>query len=183
MNNRILIGLATVVLGAAAAGAQAGDRHRHDHDRARGHDRDRGYAEVLRVEPIVERVRYMVPVEHCWDEQRAYRTGPNGAAIAGGVAGAVIGNHIGRDANRPVATIAGAVIGAAIGSQIDRDSRDHRRARHETVRRCETRHEERWDRRVVAYRVSYVYRGRHDVVRLAYDPGRRFRVDDVRRYG
>src|SRR5262249_30870466 len=119
----------------------------------------------------------------CWNEERAYRAGPNGAAIAGGVLGAAIGNNIGRGENRPVTTIAGAVIGATIGSQIDRNNRDHRGVRYETVRRCETRHEERWDRPGVAYRVSYVYRGRHDVVRLAYDPGRRFRIDDVRRYG
>jgi uncharacterized protein YcfJ len=186
MNNRILIGLATLVLGVAAASAQAGDRHRndhdHDHDRGRGHDRDRGYADVVRVEPILERVRYSVPVEHCWNEERAYRQGPNGGAIVGGVLGGVIGSNVGRGSDRPVTTVAGAVLGAAIGSQIDRDNRD-RRVRYETVRACEIRHEERWDRRVVAYRVSYVYRGRSEVVRLAYDPGRRFRVDDVRRHG
>ena len=180
MNNRILTGIATLVLGAAAAGAQAHDRD--SYGRGYGHDRDYGYAQVLHVEPIFERVRYLVPVEHCWSEQVAYHSGPNGGAIIGGVLGAAVGNNIGRGSDRPTTTIAGAVIGAAIGSQVAHE-RDARRVRYETVRRCETRHEERWDRQVVAYRVTYAYRGRHDVVRLAYDPGRRLRLDDVRRRG
>jgi hypothetical protein len=50
--NKILIAL---VFGTAAAAAQAGDRDRHRHDHDRG--RDRGYAEVVFVEPIHERVR------------------------------------------------------------------------------------------------------------------------------
>jgi len=178
MNNKIFTGLTTLVLGVAAVGAQAGERNSRD----RGHDHNRGYAQVLNVEPLFERVRYTVPVEHCWDEQRAYRSGANGGAILGGVLGAAVGSNIGRGADRPATTVAGAVIGAVIGSQVARD-RDDRGARYETVRRCETRYEERWNREVVAYRVTYAYRGRHDVVRLAYDPGRRFRLDDVRRRG
>jgi uncharacterized protein YcfJ len=180
MNNRIPTALAALVLGVVAAGAQAGDRDSRGRGHHHGHDR--GYAQVLHVDPIFERVRYSVPVEHCWNEQVAYRSGPNGGAIIGGVLGAAVGSNIGRGADRPATTIAGAVIGAAIGSQVARD-RDDRRVRYENVRRCETRHEQRWDRRVVAYRVTYVYRGRHDVVQLAYDPGRRLRVDDVRRRG
>ncbi len=180
MNNRILATLATLLLGVAAASAQAGDRY--SDGRGHDHDRGRGYADVLRVEPIFERVRYVVPVEHCWNEQVAYRESPHGGAILGGVLGAAVGSNIGRGADRPATTIAGAVIGAAIGSQVARD-RDARYVRYETVRRCETRHEERWDHQVVAYRVSYFYRGRHEVVQLGYDPGRWLRLDDVRRRG
>lgn len=178
MNKRILTALATLVLGVVAAGAQAGDRH--SRGRGHDHDHDRGYADVVRVEPIFQRVRYVVPVEHCWNEQVVYRSGPSGGAIIGGVLGAAVGSNIGRRSDRPATTIAGAVIGAAIGSQVDRDGRH---VRHDTVRRCETRHEEHWDRQVVAYRVSYVYQGCHDVVQLAYDPGRRLRLDDARRRG
>jgi uncharacterized protein YcfJ len=178
MNNRILAGLTTLVLGVVAAGAEAGDRHSHD----RGHDHDRGYAQVLQVDPVFERVRYVVPVEHCWSEQVAYRSGSSGGAIIGGLLGAAVGSNVGRGNERPATTLAGAVIGAVIGNQVARD-RDERGVRYETVRRCETRHEDRWERRVVAYRVAYVFRGHHDVVRLAYDPGRRLRVDDVRRRG
>jgi uncharacterized protein YcfJ len=179
MNRRISTAIVILALGAVASGAQAGgrDSRGRDHD----HDHDRGYAQVLHVEPVFERVRYVVPVEHCWNEQVAYRAGPNGGAIVGGVLGAAVGSNIGRDQDRAATTIAGAAIGAAIGNQVARE-RDER-VRYETVRRCETRHEERWDRQVVAYRVTYVYRGRADVVRLAYDPGRRLRLDDARRRG
>jgi uncharacterized protein YcfJ len=180
-NHSILFGLATLVLGAAAATAQAGDRGRgHDHDRGRGRDRD--YAEVLRVEPIVERVRYTVPVEQCWDEERVVRKSSNKSTIVGALIGAAIGKHVGQvHGERAAGTLGGAVIGAAVGSEVGRD-RD-RGVRHELVRQCETRLEERWDRQVVAYRVDYIYRGRRDVTRLAYDPGRWVRLDDARRYG
>jgi uncharacterized protein YcfJ len=179
MNKRILTGLAALVLGVVAVGAQAGDRH--SHRKGHDHDHDRGYARVVHVDPVFDRVRYAVPVEHCWTERVAWRSGPGGGAIIGGVLGAAVGSNIGRGENRPATTVVGAVIGAAIGSQVDRD-RD-RGVRYENVRRCETRHEERWERRVVAYRVTYVHRGRQDVVRLAYDPGRKVRLDDVRRRG
>jgi uncharacterized protein YcfJ len=170
MNKKILI---TLVLGAAAATAQAGDRNRprHDHDRGR----DRGYAEVVYVEPIHERVRYTVPVEHCWNEERIVNA-PDRHVIVGTLIGAAIGNHVGEaHGDRALGTVGGALIGAAVGSNIARDRGDYR-GRRELVRRCEVRHEERWDRQVVAYRVSYVYKGRRDVVRLAYDPGRWYRV-------
>jgi uncharacterized protein YcfJ len=178
MNRKIIAAAATLALGLLAGGAQAGDRDHRD----RGHGHGRGYADVVQVDPVYERVRYVVPVEHCWNEEVAYRTASNGGAVVGGVIGAVVGSNIGRGDDRPATTLIGAAIGAAIGNQVARD-RDDRRVRYDIVRRCETRHEERWDRRVVAYRVTYVYRGRHDVVRLAYDPGRRLRVDDVRRRG
>ncbi len=180
MNSRILVGVTTVVLGALAATAQAGsdrDRYEHDHD----YDRGRGYARVLHVDPILERVRYSVPVEQCWDEQREVRRGGSeGGAIVGGVLGAVIGNNVGRGAG--VATVGGALLGAAIGNEVARDGRGNR-VRHEVVRRCEVRDEDRWEDRVVAYRVTYVYNGRRDVTRLAYDPGRYFEIGRVRRYG
>jgi uncharacterized protein YcfJ len=182
MNKRILNGLTVLVLGVVATSAGAGERDSHGWGHDHEYDRGRGYAQVLHVEPIFERVRYSVPVEHCWNEQVAYRSGPNGGAIIGGVLGAAVGSNIGHGDDRPATTIAGAVIGAVIGNEVSRD-RDDRRVRYENVRRCETRYEERWDRHLVAYRVNYVYRGRHDVVRLAYDPGRRVRLDDVRRRG
>jgi uncharacterized protein YcfJ len=179
--HNVLFGLATLVLGAAAATANAGDRGRgHDHDR--GRDRDRGYAEVLHVEPIVERVRYTVPVEQCWDEERVSRSGSQKSTIVGALIGAAIGKHVGQvHGERTAGTLGGAVIGAAVGSEVGRNR--GRDVRHEVVRHCETRHEERWDHQVVAYRVDYIYRGRREITRLAYDPGRWVRLDDARRYG
>jgi uncharacterized protein YcfJ len=184
MNSKILAGFTTLALGLATA-AQAGNHYGRDaiyRDAYRGQD-NRGYARVLQVEPLVERVRYAVPVDHCWDEERVssgYRKDPTGA-IVGGALGAVVGNHVGHGNGRGLATLAGALVGGAIGNDVAGDRR-YRETRVDVVQRCETRQETRWDERVVAYRVTYVYNGRRDVTRLPYDPGRSFRVDDARRY-
>jgi uncharacterized protein YcfJ len=190
MNKRILAGVAALTLAAASFGTQAGDRY--DDDRGYGRDYDYDYrdhdrgrhhgdrARVVRVEPIHDRVRYSVPVEHCWEERVRYSRGSDrtGAAIVGGAVGAVIGNRVGDGRN--VATVAGAIAGAAIGSELARDSR---KIRHGYVERCEVRHEPRFEDRIVAYRVTYVHRGRRDVARLAYDPGRYLSLADIRRRG
>jgi uncharacterized protein YcfJ len=195
MNNRILAGIAALVLGTVSV-AQADGRHDRaddrdrdrydrdyrdrDYDRRDRHDHRDRRARVIDVDPIYERVRYTVPVEHCWDERVRYSRGSNRteAAIVGGALGAVIGNRVGD--GRDVATVAGAIAGAALGSEL---ASDGRKVRHGHVRRCEVRHEERFDRRVVAYRVTYELRGRRDVTRLAYNPGRYFEVADYRRRG
>jgi uncharacterized protein YcfJ len=182
MNNKILAGFAALVFGAASLAAQAGGRHDRDDDRRGERGNRNGQARVVHVEPIHERVRYSVPVEHCWNERvrqdrRADRTG---AVIAGGAVGAIIGNRIGD--GRDLATVVGAIAGAAIGSGLARDG-DLRQVRHGEVRRCEVRYEERVERRVVAYRVTYELRGRRDVTRLAYEPGRYLSIGDIRRRG
>jgi uncharacterized protein YcfJ len=158
-----------------------------------GYDNDYDYARVLNVEPLMERVRYSVPVEQCWNEEsrddyrggyrRSYGNSSSaGAAVLGGVAGAAIGNHIGRGDDRVVATIAGAVLGAAIGNQVGSQRRDdygysdYRGDRGRSVERCQTRNEERYDERVRGYRVTYEYNGRRSVTEMPYDPGRRLRV-------
>jgi len=183
MNKKILVALGALALGGAATSVQAADhgRHRDDHDHDRGR---RGYAEVVYVEPIHERVRYTAPVEHCWNEQRNVRSGAGQHVIVGTLIGAAIGKHVGdAHGDRALGTVGGALIGAAVGSNIARERGDYRDGGREVVRRCETRYEERWDRQVVAYRVSYIYQGRREVVRLAHDPGRWYRVDDPRRNG
>jgi uncharacterized protein YcfJ len=181
-NNRILAVVATLALGAASLAAQAGNGH----GRGNGHDRhhhERGdrQARVVHVEPIFERVRHVVPVEHCWNERERHVRGADrhGAAIAGGVIGAVIGNQVGD--GRGVATVAGAIAGAAIGNELGRNG--GREVRYRDVRHCEVRRETRVEERVVAYRVTYVHRGRRDVTRLAYNPGRYFDIGDLRRRG
>jgi uncharacterized protein YcfJ len=187
MNNKIFAAIALAALAAAPLAADAGSKHddrradyRHDHGR---HDHDnRARARVVHVDPIYERVRYSVPVEHCWNETVRHVHGGadrTGAALVGGAVGAVIGNRVGN--GQGVATVAGAIAGAAIGSELARDGR--REVHHDRVRRCEVRQEIRHERRVVAYHVTYEFKGRRDVARLAYDPGRYVAIADVRRRG
>ncbi len=179
MRSRILVAIAALAFGATSLAAQAGGRDRHPH-----HDGPpRGErARVVRVEPIVERVRFSVPVEHCWTErERQVRRGGDrtAATVAGGVVGAVIGNRV--SDGRGLGTVAGAVAGAVVGSELAGDR--GRRVEYRDVRHCEVRHEPRVERRVVAYHVTYEYRGRRDVVRMDHDPGRHVAIRDVRRRG
>jgi uncharacterized protein YcfJ len=179
MNTRILISALTIGLTALSGTALADNGKHKGHDHNRNHDRDGDYARVVRVEPLVERVRYTVPVEQCWTEERVRsgRTGDAGAALVGGAIGAIFGNAIGDGRGRTAATLGGAVIGAAVGNELSKsDSRRDRRPRYEEVERCRTRYEERFDERVAGYRVTYEYNGRRQVTQLPYDPGRYLRV-------
>jgi uncharacterized protein YcfJ len=181
MKNRILISAVALAIAAASGTALADNgKHRGDRDRDRGY-RDSDYARVVRVEPMVERVRYSVPVEECWTEERVRsgsRSSNAGAAVVGGVIGAILGNNIGHGDGRRAATLGGAVVGAAIGNEVGKSDgrRDYRSPRYEEVQHCRTRHEERFEERVSAYRVTYEYNGRRGVTQLPYDPGRRLRV-------
>lgn len=172
MNSRILA--TGAVLALVASGAATADPGRGD--RGWDRDRDRDYARVVAVEPMVERVRYSVPVRDCWVEGRERRpVDRTGAAIVGGAVGAVIGNSIGHGDGRRAATIGGALVGAVLGNEAARgDAR--RGSRYQEVERCRTRYEDRFDERVSSYRVTYLYNGRRGVTHLPYEPGRFIRV-------
>jgi uncharacterized protein YcfJ len=176
MNTRNLIGAFALAITVASGSALADNGRHRGHDRDR--DRDGDYARVVRVEPLIERVRYTVPVEQCWAEERVRsRSGDAGGAVVGGVIGALLGHAIGDGRGRTTATLGGAVIGAAVGNEITKsDSRRDRGPRYETIERCRTRYEERFEERVSSYRVTYEYNGRRQVTQLAYDPGRYLRV-------
>lgn len=178
MNRNILITLASIALGASAV-AQAGNGNGHGYGYGRDRHQGRDMARVLHVEPLVERVRYSVPVEQCWDEHQVRRQGNASGAIVGGVVGAMLGSAVGKDGNRNATTVGGALLGAAIGSNVGNGGRE----RHSVRQVCEVHDEARWEERVVAYRVTYVYNGRRDVARMDHDPGRYFRLADARRWG
>ena len=186
MNGKTLVGFAAIGL-ALASQVSLADGHRqwsgrYDTRSARDYD----YARVLDVDPLVERYRVTEPRHECWDERRydnSYSTGGSnrsGATLLGGLVGAMIGNQFGHGSDRKVATVAGAVLGGAVGNQVaanrgdDRGYRDDPRAYE--VQRCATRHENRYEERIVAYRVTYLYNGRQYHTQLPYDPGERIRV-------
>lgn len=180
MNSMIKSGLGAIAMLLVAQGALADGRW---HDR---HHRDRGpeYARVVHVEPLVQRYRQDYPERRCWREVRyedAYvpaRPDPTGAAIAGGVAGAILGSQFGSGDGRAVATVAGAAVGAAIGHQAARNGPAgyYVEPRGREVERCRTVRDSRYEERVVAYRVTYQWRGHREVVRMPYHPGKRLRV-------
>jgi uncharacterized protein YcfJ len=150
----------------------------NQYNRGRGYD----YARVIGVEPLVQRVRYSAPVEQChtqygYRDDRYVGSNRSGGAVLGGVAGAALGNHVGRGSDRVAATIAGAVLGAAIGNQVvNGSSSGYRESRDRDYERCRTRYEDRYEERISGYRVTYVYNGGRYVTELPYDPGRRLQV-------
>ena len=139
-----------------------------------------GYADVLRVDPIYETVRYREPREECYDEPvvRRERGGgdPTGGTVVGAIIGGVIGNQVGKGRGRDAATVAGAIAGGAIGRNIDKNNGGPDRVYESSERRCRIVDVEREDRRVAGYDVEYRYKGDVFVSRLGYDPGNKLRV-------
>ena len=139
-----------------------------------------GYADVLRVDPVFETVRYREPREECYDETVTHRErgggDPTGGTVLGAIIGGVIGNQVGSGNGRKAATAAGAVIGGAIGRDVDRNNGGPDRVYQGTERRCQVVDVEREDRRIAGYDVEYRYKGDVFVSRLDYDPGNKLRV-------
>jgi uncharacterized protein YcfJ len=135
-------------------------------------------ARVRSVEPQYEGVN--VPREECsrhWSDERR-RVGPPsnaGAAVIGGVAGALLGNQVGRGLGREAATAVGAVVGALAGDRIaSRDRWDPYEDAPREVTTCRTVNEVRT--RLVGYQVTYEYRGQQFTTLMRDNPGPTLRV-------
>lgn len=157
------LALATV-LSAAALAAQA--EPFYDQARVRG------------VEPRYETVN--VPREECsrhWVSER-HAVGPQhnpGGLVIGGVAGALLGNQVGKGHGREAATALGAVVGAVAGDRIaNRDRGDSYDEVPREVTTCRTVNEVR--SRVVGYDVTYEYRGQLFTKLMRDNPGPSLRV-------
>lgn len=139
-----------------------------------------GYADVLRVDPVYETVRYREPREECYDEDVTVRERGGGDATGGTVAGAIIGgligNQVGSGSGRRAATAAGAIIGGSVGNNVDRNNGGPDRVYRDTERRCQIVDVEREDRRIAGYDVEYRFKGDIYVSRLDHDPGNKLRV-------
>lgn len=135
------------------------------------------YAQVLRVDPVYERVILSRPEERCEDEVVYERVdGGNRAAgaVIGAVIGGVLGNQVGKGSGRRAATVAGAVAGGAIGGNI---GEGQARVTGEEVRPgCRLVEVEREERRLAGYDVEYRYKGDVYMSRLDHDPGDRLRI-------
>ena len=131
-------------------------------------------ARVRSAEPQYETIN--VPRDECtshWvnETRRTVVGGQNyGGAIVGGVAGAVLGNQVGKGHGREAATAVGAVVGAFAG---DRLANQDRREQYEEVPRqvtsCRTVNDVQT--RITGYRVAYDYRGQHYTTMMREDPG------------
>lgn len=135
-----------------------------------------GYAQVLRVDPVYEDVRYTAPEQRC-DDQIYERVGgggdPTGGTIIGAIIGGVLGNQVGGGDGRKATTVVGAIAGGAIGRQIDSNNGP---AGGPVQGGCHTVETERNERRIAGYDVEYRYFDKVYGSRMSYDPGERLRV-------
>lgn len=136
-------------------------------------------ARVRSAEPQYENIS--VPREECtshWvNETRPVGGGaPNyGGAIVGGVAGAVLGNQVGKGHGREAATALGAVVGAFAGDRVANQGRQEQyQVVPREVRNCRTVNEVQ--SRIAGYRVSYDYRGQHYTTMMRENPGPNLQV-------
>lgn len=137
------------------------------------------HARVRSVEPQYESIT--VPRNECstqWvNETRPIGGGGQnyGGAIVGGVAGALLGNQVGKGHGREAATAVGAVVGAFAG---DRVANGNRQEQYQVVPRevtsCRTVNDVQT--RIAGYRVTYDYRGQHYTTSMRENPGPNLQV-------
>ena len=130
-------------------------------------------ARVRSVQPQYENVS--VPRQECtsqWvNETRRVSGGREyGGAVIGGVAGALLGNQIGRGHGREASTALGAVVGAFAGDRIaNRDRVDQYQEVPREVTTCQMVNDVQ--QRLTGYQVSYEYRGQQFTALMPQDPG------------
>ncbi len=134
-----------------------------------------GWADVLRVDPIYQRVRVEHPQQQCYDQPvvREDTRSRTAGTVIGAIVGGVLGNTVGKGDGRKAATVAGAVAGGAIGNRVGSRSDTTYQGTQTQCQNVTTVSEER---RIVAYSVEYRYHGDIYVSRLPYDPGDRLRI-------
>ena len=170
----LALGATFLLLGASVAVAQP----RPPLPRA-GDNVNYSYADVLRVDPVYETVRFSEPREECYEEPVRYRDRgeqPIGGTVLGAIIGGVLGSQVGSGSGRNAATVAGAVAGGAVGRSADRRRSSPDRIYEDVETRCRTIAVEREDRRIAGYDVEYQFDGDVYFARLGYDPGSKLRV-------
>ncbi len=136
------------------------------------------YADVIAVEPIIERVEVPVRGKVCWDEEvfhrhRGYRSAT--PQIIGSIIGGVIGNQFGGGHGQDAMTFAGVALGAAVARDMqEQNARDADYAT--TELRCEIETNYREEDTIVGYDVTYAYKGETYTARMEYPPKDRIRV-------
>ena len=146
------------------------------------------YAKVVDTQPIFEIVQVPEERQVCREQavqRRVAEYRSPGPAIFGAILGGVIGNqisrghsnkrHHGNNHNRAAATFAGAAIGGVVASEIQY-SKYPARYYTEYAQVCGTETSWRSEERVVAWDVSWKYRGRIYHSRMDEPPGDRIRV-------
>jgi len=136
------------------------------------------WAKVVDAQPVYEVVRYPVEQQRCWDEQ-AWRRGPAASSatpvIVGSIIGGVVGNQFGGGSGNVLLTAAGAVLGGSIAADA---SRKRNRGGYYAVTERQCAVETNWQEQeqIVAWDVTYKYRGDYFEARMKDRPGKRIQV-------
>ncbi len=135
-------------------------------------------ARVRSVQPQYETVT--VPRQECTSQwiNESYRVEDRrqyGGAVIGGVAGALLGNQLGKGHGREAATALGAVVGAFTGDRVaNRDRGERYEQVPRQVQSCQSVNDVQ--QRLTGYQVTYDYRGQQFVALLPQDPGPHLQV-------
>lgn len=191
--------IAAVVIGAISLPVAAGkNRGISNYDNATF-----DYAQVVSVDPLVEKYQVNQPIERCWDEQVSTQQRypqnrhPNSKSrtpeVLGAIIGGVIGNQVGKRGGgkaRDVATVAGAILGGSIGHDVKNNNRRYdssrygssryddryQTIRYQTVQRCEVKDSYVTKEEIVGYDVAYKYRGNVFHTQMNQHPGDKIKV-------
>jgi uncharacterized protein YcfJ len=121
-------------------------------------EREQQYATVIGSEPVRESSTTSTPQQVCEDvvvaERMPERDGNVGGTVAGTIIGGLVGNQIGGGDGRKAATVGGAVAGGYIGNRVDRNHVGGQVA-NRTERRCRTVNNTSTSSRTVAWNVTY----------------------------
>jgi uncharacterized protein YcfJ len=142
------------------------------------------YAQVLRADPVYERVVFNETREDCEGDAVYQRVGPRqastgsvGGTVIGAVVGGVLGNQVGKGDGRTAATVGGAVIGGAIGNRAGSGIGGSHGYQGEEVRPgCRNVEVRREENQLIGYDVEYRYKGDVYMSRLDNDPGTQLQV-------
>ncbi|MDE2607797.1 MAG: hypothetical protein KGL68_17940 [Burkholderiales bacterium] len=119
---------------------------------------------VLSAVPVIQQVA--VPRTVCAPVAPAQVTTTGGGAVVGGLTGAAIGSTLGQGSGNAAAIAAGTIIGAVVGNNVEAQNQRYA----QTVPQCTT--QTTVENHIVAYDVTYEYRGQRYSARMPYDPGR-----------
>lgn len=178
----------TIAIGALAVISTSANAAKYNKHHSK-HFENVDYAKVVDVYPVTKQIKVSEPVRHCYDKKVWHDTSRkrqgNGYTneIVGGLIGAAVGNRVGKKIGgsngRDVATIAGAVLGGVIANDQERKhyrKHSHSTGYYKTVKHCDTSHNVHFEEKVVAYKVTYKYRGQIYKTRTKFHPGDRLKV-------
>jgi uncharacterized protein YcfJ len=127
------------------------------------------YGNVISTTAIQK--QFPVTKQVCSEQQVMVQQPKSGAgAVMGGIAGAAVGNSIGKGDGNALATMIGIVGGAVLGDKIEGEKAPQR----QTVQNCTN--QTVYETRTTGYQVVYEYAGQRYTVEMPRDPGPTIRL-------